>query len=124
MAKKKQLMEYLKEFVECSELQGRCMLNGDYKLGNKAYAKTEKILQIAKNDEQKEDFYTTILNSTDDANTLIKCCAHMFRLGINPKTAREKLQDIASDSQIHPLLKSDARLFLQEWDKGNIKPVN
>lgn len=77
MAKKKNLMGYLNEFIECGELQGKCMLNGDYKQGNKAYTKTEKIIHIAKDDEQKEEFYTTILNTATDVNTLTKCCAHM-----------------------------------------------
>ncbi|SKA04388.1 hypothetical protein [Anaerorhabdus furcosa] len=99
------------------------MLNGHFKAGNKAYKKTEAILNIAKNDEEKEKFYTMLLNTATDANILTKCCAHMLRLSINTEIARQKLNSIAKDKTIHPLLMSNAKLFLQEGDKGNIKSI-
>lgn len=123
MARKKELMDYLDEFIEYGKTQGECMLNGDYKRGNKAYNKTEMIFNKAINSLEKETFYNTILNSTDDANTLTKCCAHMLRLNINPKIVRKKLKALAKDNNIHPIFKSNAKMFLQEWDKGNIKPI-
>ena len=123
MTRKKQLLDYFDEFIEFGKIQGECMLNGDFKTSNKAYKKTEAILNIAKNDGEKEKFYTMILSSATDANTLTKCCAHMLRLGINAEMARKKLNNIALDETIHPILKSNAKLFLQEWDKGNIKPI-
>jgi len=123
MVRKKELMDYLEEFIECGKTQGCCMLNGDYKRGNKAYNKTEKIINIAVNSLEKETFYNTILNSTNDANTLTKCCAHMLRLDINTTIARIKLKELVNDKEIHPIFRSNAKLFLQEWDKGNIKHI-
>lgn len=123
MTRKKKLLDYLNEFIECGKIQGECMLNGDFKAGNKAYKKTEAILNIAKNDDEKEKFYTMILNTATDANTITKCCSHMLRLNIKTEIARQKLNNIAKDKTIHPVLMSNAKLFLQEWDKGNIKPI-
>lgn len=123
MIGKKRLLDYLNEFIECGRIQGECMLNGDFKTGNKAYKKMEAILNIAKNDEENEKFYTMILNTATEANTLTKCCAHMLKLSINTEMARNKLNKIAMDKTIHPVLRSNAKLFLQEWNKGNIKQI-
>lgn len=120
---KKKLMNYINEFLEYGNIQGECTLNGDFKKGNKAYDKCEAIFNIAKNDVEKEKFYTIILNTAIDANTLTKCCAHMLKLNINKKIAIEKLNEITLDESFHPVFRFNAKMFLQEWNKGNIKPV-
>jgi len=123
MDRKKELMDYLDEFIECGKIHGECTLNGDYKKGNEAYSKLEKIIMVAKDSNQKENFYKLILNTVIDIDTLTACCAHMLRLDINTKTARIKLKELANNNEIHPIFKSNAKMFLQEWDKGNIKPI-
>lgn len=126
MKRKKDLMDYLEQYIIAGKIQGECMLNGDYKKSNQAYKNLQKILNFAKNStiQEVEAFYNTILNSTAEPNTVTSCCADMLVLGVNTKLAKESLLKVSKDINIHPILKSNAQLFLQEWDKGNIKPIN
>ncbi len=121
--RKKSLMEFVDEYIEAATIHGACLLNGDYKQGNKAFDKAEKIFKLSISSPDKEKFYASVLSSTKDINTLSKASAHMLKLNINPKYARKTLEKIVKDKEAHPLLRSNARIFLEEWDNGNIKPV-
>jgi len=124
MDRKKELMDYLEDYLESCRVHGESTLNGNYKEGNKAYKKIDKIFNIAKNSDDQEAFYLEILEKSNNANTLTWCCINMLKLSIKPKMARAKLKEIAKDKNIHPIFKSNAQLTLQEWDKGNIKPID
>lgn len=47
----------------------------------------------------------------------------MMKLKIQSDVARKKLEEIQKDKEYHPIFKSNAKMFLQEWDKGNIMPI-
>jgi len=123
MARKKKLMDYLNEFIECGTIQDTATLNGDYKANNKAYKKTEKIFSLAKDNYDSEEFYLAILATTVSASALTTCCAHMMKLKVQSDVARKKLEEIQKNKEYHPIFRSNVKLFLQEWDKGNIKPI-
>lgn len=123
MVKKKELMYYLDDYLESCRVHGESTLNGNYKEGNKAYKKIDKIFNIPKNSDDQEVFYLEVLEKSNDANTLTWCCINMLKLNINLEIASAKLKEIASDDNIHPIFKSNAQLTLQKWDEGNIKPI-
>lgn len=47
----------------------------------------------------------------------------MMKLKVHSDVARKKLEEIQNNKEYHTILRSNAKLFLQEWDKGNIKPI-
>lgn len=49
--------------------------------------------------------------------------AHAWKLNIKPIEARLRLNQISKDRKVHVLFRGNAKLTLQEWDKGNIKPI-
>ena len=114
-------MKYIDKFIECGKICTDAKFSGDYKSNNKAYKRMFKILDIAKDSEDAEKFYLTILKRTDDPITLINCCSHMLKLQIQPELARKTLEEIRDSNEIHPFFSSEARIYLQEWDKGSIK---
>lgn len=119
----KKLLDYLTEFDDLGKLRDEASINGDYKSGNKAYKKMEKIFELAKRSDDKEVFYLNVLNIASCATSLTTCSAHMMRLNIYPELARKKLEDVANSKEYHPILTFNAEMFLKEWDKGNIKPI-
>jgi len=123
--KKKELMDYINEFIESGILHGASIFNGDYKAANKSYKKMEKIFQLAINCENREMFYKSVLQATQDISTIIWCYLHMLRLNIDSKEAEKGLLEISKGGDgIPPILATSARMTLQEWEKGNIKPVD
>ena len=101
-------------------------MKGDYKSSNKAFNKIKKILSIASESDEKEMFFLSIIDIANNATTLTNCCADMMRFNIHPNYARERLEKMIKTKKIdgvecHPIFISNAKLFLQEWDKGNIK---
>ena len=128
MAKKKSLMDYHDDYIEYSRIQEEATFTGDYKASNKTYKKMQKILALAIESDEKEKFFLDILDRASDATTLTHCCADMMKLNIQPKLARERLEEMIRTKKIkgkecHPIFVSDAKLFLEEWDKGHIKPI-
>lgn len=120
----KQLEDYINEYIRNGEIQGRAFLTGEYKEGNKAFSKMEKIIRKVEKIEENENFYLTILKKSDDANTITCCCGQMLKLQIEPQLARKKLEEIKNSKNNHPILVFNAKMFLQEWDRGNIKTNN
>ena len=116
-------MDNIELFEELGKIRDEADMTGDYKEGNKAFKKTERIFELAQNSSKSEQFYTTILNTCKNQMTLVTCCVHMMRLSIFPKLAREKLVEISSKEKRMGLSSLEAEMFLREWDKGNIKPV-
>jgi len=122
--KKKELMDYVGKYIELGILQGKSTLSGDYKTGNRAANKMDKIFQISISCENRALFYEKILETTQDINTIIWASLHMLKLNINPEKARAGLLKIAKGGgDIPPIFATSARLTLEEWDKGNIQPI-
>jgi len=86
---------------------------GDYKANNSAFKKTEKIFDLARPCEQREEFYLTILNTSTSPSALITCCAHMLKLDVMPDVARKKLEEIADNSE-KSFRRFEAKMFLSE----------
>lgn len=118
---KKNLLDYTEKFKELGKIRDDSTLSGNYKVNNAAYKKMYKILDMAKQSEDKEQFYLNILTTTTSPTTIITCCAHMLKLNIKPQKAKKKLKEIQKNKSIPPIFASEAKLFLQEWEKGNIK---
>jgi len=120
--KKKELMNYVDEYIMHGEIMGNSTLSGNYKTGNKAYKAKDKIFQLSIISEDRVKFYETILNSTQDVNTLTGCYVHMLKLGINEKRAIKGLKKIAENHSLG-IFSFNAEMCVKEWEKGNIKPV-
>ena len=114
-------MNYFTRFEELGRIRDEANLSGDNKLGNKAYKEMEKIYERAVGDSDKEKFYLGIIEMSSSPSALITCCAHMMRMNIKSGIARKKLEEIAKNSTYHPIFQFNAKMFLTEWDKGNIK---
>ena len=119
----KNLMDYVDEYTELGKIHGTSTLNGDYKTGNNAVKKMKKIFEIAACSEDKELFYNTIVRNTTDIHTKSLCYADMLRLNINLKHAVRELEKISNDKSLG-IFSFLAGMFLKEWEKGNIKPVD
>lgn len=126
--KKKELMDYRDEYIKCGKIQEESTLTGNFEKNNKTFKKLQKILKVASESDEKEMFYLSIINNISEASTLTNCCADMMKLSIKQNLARAELEEMIKSKKIngkdcHPIFISNAKLFLQEWDKGNIKPI-
>ena len=119
--KQKNLLDYLEKYEEFGKILDDANIKGDYKTNNKTYDKMHKIFELAKESKDRESFYLHILHNSTSASALIYCCADMMKLDIYPKQARTKLEEIAKNEEYDPILTFNAEMFLEEWDKGNIK---
>jgi len=119
----KKLLDYLERFEKYGKIRDISNLDGDYKSGNKAYKEMEKIFEMAKESDDREKFYLEILNVSNSPSALITCCAHMMKLDVKSNLARKKLEEIRDGGKYHPIFSFNAKMFLSEWDKGNIKKV-
>jgi len=117
------LMDYMDEFIEAGRIRDVSDSTGNYKAGNKAFKDMEKILKLAVKSDKKEEFYVHILNSSDSPSAILAACVHMLKLGIGLGLARNRLELIASSPE-KSNSRFSAKVFLQEWDNGNIKPVS
>lgn len=117
----KELIDYIEEYIKYSEIQGRTFITGEYKTGNKAFRRMEEIVDKVKGLGKENKFFLSIYEKSSDANTLTCCCVNMLKFQIEPQKARRKLEDIKNSKDIHPIFVFNARIFLQELDKGNIK---
>lgn len=115
------LMGYIQDFERCGEIRDEVVETGDYKKGNKTKKITDKIFNIARTSDEKEEFYLTILEMSKSPSIITTCCVQMMKLELHPVLARKNLEEIAD---IDSVFGFNARKFLEEWDKGNIKPVN
>ena len=120
---KDNLFNYVEKFIKCGQIQDEAMFTGEYKSSNKTLKITENIFELAKESDDREKFYLEILDVSNSPSALITCCAHMMKLDIKPNLARKKLEEIRDDEKYHPIFSFNAKMFLSEWDKGNIKKV-
>jgi len=119
----KDLMFYIDEYEKNGIIRDEANRTGNYKVNNMAYKKMEKIFKIAIESSQKEEFFLAILNTSKSPSTLITCCAHMMKLNIHMDLARKKLEEIAYKKGEKSIFSFNAKMFLQEWDAGNIKQI-
>lgn len=82
-----------------------------------------KIFEKSINDDSKEKFYLEILATAQDASTITACCVYMMKLNIYPDITRKKLEELIECKDYHPIFIFNVKMVLQEWDKGNIKPI-
>ena len=120
---KKNIMNYLDDFEKYGLIQEEASESGEYKKANATLKKLEEILWIAKVDSNSEEFYLKILSTSKRKCTLINACAHMMKLNIQTDLARKELEKIANNPE-KSIDRLSARLFLQEWDNGNIRPLD
>ena len=119
---KRNIMNYLDDFEEYGLIQEEARESGEYKKANATMKKLEKIMMIAKSDSNSEEFYLTILNTSKRKCTIINACAQMLKLNIRTGLARDELKKIANSPE-KSMDRFSAKMFLQEWDKGNIKRI-
>lgn len=119
---KKSIMNYLDDFEKYGIIQDDAIKTGEYKKANATVKKLEKILLVAKDDSENEKFYLTILEKSKSKSAIITACSQMLKLNIKNDLARKELEKIANSSE-KSMHRMSARMFLQEWDKGNIKPI-
>lgn len=118
-----ELVNYINEYIHNGEIQGKAFITGEYREGNKAFDKMEKIVRKVEETEDKKEFFLTIFEKSKEINTLTCCCAQMLKLQIEPKLARKKLEEIVNSKEVDPVLLFNAKMLLKEWDNGKIKPV-
>ena len=118
--KKKELMSYVDDYITYGNLMGDS--SSAPSKHNATYKKMEKIFGISINSDDKELFYKTVLEKTNDVNTLTSCYVHMLKLGIDVKQALKGLEKISQDESLG-ILRFNAEMCLHEWSNGNIKPV-
>ncbi|MEG0415791.1 MAG: hypothetical protein RR565_06605 [Erysipelothrix sp.] len=118
----KSIMNYLEDFEQYGIIQDEAIETGEYKKANATVKKLEKILLVAKEDSESEKFYLTILKKSKSKSAIITACSQMLKLNINAEVARNELEKIANSSE-KSMSRMSAKMFLQEWDKGNIKPI-
>ena len=114
-------MECIDEFEQLGKIIDESYITCDYKSGNRAMKKLGGIFEKAKISDDQESFYVKVFKKTASLNGLINCCADMMQLNIKSDMARKKLEEIAMSNKIDPLIAFSAGMFLEEWDKGNIK---
>ena len=119
----KELINYIEEYIKNGEIQGATFITGEYKKGNKAFNKMERIIDKVRDLGEENKFFLSIFEKSKDVNTLTCCCANMLKFQIEPQKARKKLEEIKKSKEINPILAFNAKMLLQEWDKGNIKPI-
>jgi hypothetical protein len=100
-------------FVESSIEHGNAMESGDYRRANKAYASIIKSMKILKEGGKTDEFLKT-LNHESPSVRLSSACA---LLSAYQTEALRALGDLANESGI---VSFDAKMTIQEWEKGNL----
>ena len=95
-------------------------ISGDYKTNHQIFKKVKKAYATINDSDDKRLAYLELMRSTTSSSILTSCCANMMKGDIEPNIARKKLEEQAVDAKIHPILAFNAKMFLSEWDKGNI----
>lgn len=98
-------MDNVDKFIECGKIRDDSIHNGNYKAGNRAYKIQQKIMELAKESDDKEKFYFTILDTLDNASGLIACCTHMMKLNVHTDIARKKLEEFQHNEKFHRIFR-------------------
>lgn len=100
-------------------MHGQCTISGDFKTGNKAYKKAEKIKK--KLYSFGENCYVkSLLKILENKDADVKQFAATDLLPLEPEIARDVLTEI---SKLPNLIGFSSEMVLKEWDKGRLNPL-
>ena len=91
---------------------------GDHRTANRAHRRLTKIIIELR--DRDEDQRSTFLELVDDSVTAVKLAAATHALEFAPARAEQALEAIASGPE--SLEEMEARLVLQEWRNGRLRP--
>jgi hypothetical protein len=103
-------------FKEAAVIHGEATKSGEYKLGNKNYYIIVKAIDYL----IKENAIDHLLQFLEDPNASVCKWAAAYLLPIHEKIALNALQSIAKEKGI---IAGNARVTIQEWEKGNLKNI-
>jgi HEAT repeat protein len=101
-------------FLEASNKQAEATEIGDYKTGNKWYAKVVKSAGLLKSENAIDE----LLDFLSNPSTGIRLWSACFLLEKHNENAVKVLKEIIKSKNIHSLT---AETTLSEWEKGNLK---
>jgi|GEM_PF-1576052 hypothetical protein len=110
----------ISEYRKYGKIRYESMLKGNYRRGNRAFDKMEKLFYEVAKDKilAKEVFGELLENENVSLRTLI--AAKCLILKINEKRAEEVLDEIARNEK-DPIFSLDAEMTLKLWRMGELR---
>ena len=110
----------ISEYRKYGKIRYESMLKGNYRRGNRAFDKMEKLFYELAKDKvlAKEVFGELLENENVSLRTLI--AANCLILKINEKRAEEVLKEIAN-SEKYGIFSLNARMTLKVWREGELR---
>ncbi len=105
----------LEKYIEAAIKHGQASEEGDYKTANKQYSVLDKIYNTLK----KNDNLNELLKLIDHSNDHVKLWASSHTLQIEPNIAKKILLKLREGPP--SVVRLDAEMILEEWEKGNLK---
>lgn len=114
------LEQIIQEFTECSTIQGQCMLEGNYKLGNKMVHRLNKLYSLFSSNLNNAQIAYQALLKSESFQTRTIAATDCLRLNILTEEALCVLKQSAKRKDILGLGPETA---LRTWrDKGRLDP--
>jgi hypothetical protein len=104
----------IEEYISLAIIHGESTLSGDYKRGNKAFFKMEKLVKEIKesDDTIKRQFYSLLQHDNDN----VKTWTASYLLGTFESKALQALKEVVKKSQ--GIISFNAETTIKEWRKG------
>jgi hypothetical protein len=111
----KDMTTVLSLFEHAASKHAEAAEEGNYKTANKCYATLSKAVTLLK----QEDKISALLEFLNHQSVGVRMWAARYLLPISENDAVQTLNQIASQGGIHSFT---ARVTLEEWHKGHLKP--
>jgi hypothetical protein len=114
-----EMSDLISEYISLAISHGESTLSGDFKNGNKAYRKMEKIVEAIRNSDEmiRKQFYILMYHENDN----VKTWTASYLLGTYENEALEALTKIARNSK--NIFSFNAEMTIKEWKLGNLKSI-
>ena len=112
--------EIINKYIKYGKIRYESMLEGNYRRGNRAFDKMEKLFhEVAKDKVLAKDVFDELLEN-ENVSLRTSIAAECLILKVNEKRAEEVLKEIAN-SEKYGIFSLNARMTLKVWREGELR---